>query len=141
MNLENGLYSSIGEIIKSDLITQRIRVTCSFPVIIKGFNLLGEHYDELALVEDIGYRGLCFRTTQDLTSGLVFTLYNTTDDSDPIKNFISSFKVVWVKQHEHKVRKIGAELIGNNYSWLNYLINDTVILSGISIAIGRGNSH
>src|SRR4051812_20841730 len=84
---------------------QHARIACAFPITIKGFNINGLRYDELALVENISQRGLCFRTGQKLIPGCVLTIYASEEERNPIANF----EVVWVGQSQDKVRNIGAQ--------------------------------
>jgi hypothetical protein len=108
----------------SPQVVLQTRLACSFPVTIKGFNLMGERYDEIALVENISRRGLCFKTGQALIPGTVFTLYKPEEERDPI----AIFEVAWVKQQDSRIRLVGSQLLGDNFSWLRYLIEDVVLL-------------
>src|SRR2546421_699611 len=111
MELRQGLHSSMIDITQIAYVV-RTRVKCSFPVVIKGFNRFGERYDEIALVEDIGWRGLCFRTAQSLLPGSIITLYHSEDELDPVGNF----EVVWAKSSDSNILTIGLEIIGDNAS-------------------------
>jgi hypothetical protein len=115
--------------VQSTMVTAQTRMKCSFPITIKGFNALGEHYEDFALVEDVGWRGLCFRTDQIMIPGSIFTLYKTEEDLDPV----ATFEVVWADQYDDKIRKIGAQLVGDNHTWLRYLLRDIAILPGTKI--------
>ena len=126
---EKNLTSSIGNILQSGHAAARARIKCSFPVMIKGINALGEHYNQLAIVLDVGRRGLCFKVGQTLIPGSIFTLYRTDDEVDPV----ATFEVVWEKSCNDRIRKIGAQLVGDNHSWLHYLSFDLVILPGATV--------
>jgi hypothetical protein len=114
----------------------RIRLNCSFPIVIKGFNTRGEHYEEVALVENIGWRGLCFRTDQALIPGSIITLYNTEDELDPI----AILEVIWAASYDGKIKRVGAQVVGENCSWLRYLVLHAQIPAGSRI-ITRGRSN
>jgi hypothetical protein len=105
-------------------VANQTRMKCSSPIMIKGFNAQGEHYEELALIEDVGWRGVCLRTDQTVIPGSIFTIYKTEDDLDPL----ATFEVVWIHQYDGKIRKAGAQLIGDNGSWLQYLVRDIAVL-------------
>jgi hypothetical protein len=114
------------------------RLACSFPIIIKGFNIMGERYEELALVENISQRGLCFKTGQPLTPGSILTVYKTEDELEPV----AIFEVSWISQCDERARKAGAQLLGDNSTWIKYLIQDVVLLeAAIKIRGTRTESH
>src|SRR5438552_14437417 len=85
----------------------QLRLQCAFPVNIKGFNLLGENYNEIALVKNITQNGLCIRTFQELVPGSIFTLYKMDHELDTV----GIFQVVWSKQWNDRIRELGAQLL------------------------------
>jgi hypothetical protein len=129
MDIDKKLRPLEGIPVQSIQVANETRMKCSFPITIKGFNAQGEHYEELALIEDVGWRGVCLRTDEAVIPGSIFTVYKTEDDLDPL----ATFEVVWTDQYDGKIRKAGAQLIGDNGAWLQYLVRDIVILPEIVI--------
>ncbi|MEW6735783.1 MAG: hypothetical protein AB1489_31110 [Acidobacteriota bacterium] len=124
MEFDQRVPVRIDRLIENGQLRPHRRLRCSFPIIIKGCNILGQHYDELALVEDIGRRGLCFRTNQALIPGSICTLYKTEDDLDPI----ATCEIVWARPWDIGIKKVGAQLVGDNLSWVRFLVRDIVVL-------------
>lgn len=100
------------------------RIACNFPIMIKGFNALGERYEELALVENISRRGICFRSGQILIPGMLLTIYRSAEDHTAI----AFCEVVWASSAKDKFKRIGAQLLGDNNNWMDYLSHDLVLL-------------
>lgn len=102
-----------------------VRIKCNFPIHIKGINQNGEHYDEIALVENLSRRGLCIRTYQPLMPGTIFIMNNSVND----QNAIGIFQVIWTKSIGDNLKLMGAQLLGDDYSWWKFLSDDVVILT------------
>lgn len=98
------------------------RLSCTHPFIIKGFNAQGEHYDELALSENISRRGICLRAKQPLQPGSIVMLYASEDVLDPL----ATIQIIWVQQLDRSVIKAGAQLIGDNYNWQEFIKNSVM---------------
>jgi hypothetical protein len=134
--MDNNTAFSIGGFLLSDQLAARARIRCAFPVTIRGISAFGEHYDQIAMILDIGRRGLCLKAAQILIPGSIFNLYKTDDEMDTV----ATFEVIWTQTCKDKTRNVGAQLVGDNHAWLRYLTNDVVILPGAKI-VRSGRNH
>lgn len=125
------LQSNIDEFLQNRQPAQT-RLKCSFPVFIESENGYGESSNGVAIVEDISRRGICFKTVQELMPGDRIAIFKA-DETD----LIAQFETVWVNSYDGVANIVGAQIIGDNYYWLQYLSKDLIVLP--SVKIERGN--
>ncbi len=101
---------------------EQARVSHNISIIIKGKNVEDKAYLEKTIAQDVTRRGVFFSTDQHLIPGSCVRLYSIKDPSKTI----AKVEVVWVRSTPSS--GVGTKLIGNNRSWMKFLLENSISL-------------
>lgn len=102
---------------------EQARVSQNISIIIKGKNVDDKAYLEKTVIEDVTHKGVFLVTDQHLLPGSCVRLYSV---NDPAKT-IAKVEVVWVRSHPKA--GVGTKLIGDNRSWMKFLLENSVLIA------------
>ena len=101
---------------------EQVRVRFTLPVYVQGTDPNGAPFSYLTTVENITRRGAFARLTGALNRGDVVELSSATDQS----RRLCEMEVVWSREDVQGGPGAGLKLVGDNESWMAYLIEHSV---------------